>query len=62
MKLSNELISIVVPGYNVEAYENGPYSAIEALQVGRPIIGANIGGIPELIRKNGELFTSGSIE
>ena len=38
------------------------YSAIEALQVGRPIIGANIGGIPELVRKNGELFTSGCIE
>lgn len=44
-----------------EWYENGPYSAIEALQLGRPIIGANIGGIPELVDGNGKLFESGSV-
>lgn len=64
-KSGQELIDIVGNAKAVilpsEWYENGPYSAIEALQVGRPIIGANIGGIPELVRKNGELFTNGCI-
>lgn len=44
-----------------EWYENGPYSAIESLKLGRPLIGANIGGIPELIEGNGFLFESGNI-
>lgn len=48
--------AVILPS---EWYENGPYSAIEALQLGRLIIGANIGGIPELINGNGYLFTSG---
>ena len=39
-----------------EWYENGPYSAIEALRLSRPLIGADIGGIPELIDGNGFLF------
>lgn len=44
-----------------EWYENGPMSAIESLFRGKPIIGANIGGIPELIREHqtGWLFQSG---
>ena len=45
-----------------EWYENGPHSAIEDLQLGRPIIGANIGGIPELVVDNGYLFRSGIVE
>lgn len=32
-----------------EWYENNPLSVIEALCLGTPILGANIGGIPELI-------------
>ncbi len=51
--------AVVLPS---EWYENGPYSAIEALQVGRPIIGAKIGGIPELVDGNGFLFTSGNVD
>lgn len=51
--------AVILPS---EWYENGPYSAIEALQMGRPIIGANIGGIPELIDGNGYLFKSGDSE
>lgn len=62
-KSGQELVDIVGNAKAVvlpsEWYENGPYSAIEALQVGRPIIGANIGGIPELIDNNGYLFESG---
>ena len=48
--------AIIIPS---EWYENGPYSAIEALQLGKPIIGAQIGGIPELIKENGYTFISG---
>ena len=51
--------AVVLPS---EWYENGPYSAIESLQLGRPIIGADIGGIPELIHDNGFLFKSGDEE
>ena len=51
--------AVVLPS---EWYENGPYSAIEALQLGRPIIGSDIGGIPELIHENGYLFKSGDLE
>lgn len=50
--------AVVLPS---EWYENGPYSAIEALQLGRPIIGANIGGIPEIVKENGYLFDSGDV-
>ncbi|MDL2256307.1 glycosyltransferase [Parabacteroides sp. OttesenSCG-928-G06] len=45
-------------------YENNPFSVIESLCAGTPVLGANIGGIPELIEigKNGFLFTPGNIE
>lgn len=51
--------AIILPS---EWYENGPYSAIEALQLGRPIIGANVGGIPELVDGNGLLFKMADID
>lgn len=51
--------AVIIPS---EWYENGPYSAIESLQLGRPIIGADIGGIPELVNNNGFLFRSGDME
>lgn len=39
-------------------YENCPYSILETLATGKPVIGSNIGGIPELIEdgKNGFLY------
>lgn len=45
-------------------YENCPYSLIEAVAVGKPTIGANIGGIPEIIENgiNGLLFEPGNYE
>lgn len=59
-KSGQELIDVVGNAKAVilpsEWYENGPYSAIEALQLGRPLIAANIGGIPELVKGNGILF------
>lgn len=47
-----------------EWYENAPMSIMEAYALERPVIGANIGGIPELIRENetGLLFPSGDAE
>lgn len=44
-------------------YENNPISAIEALCMGTPVLGARIGGIPELIAegRNGYLFTPGDV-
>lgn len=33
-------------------YENCPYSILETLAIGKPVVGANIAGIPELIKDN----------
>ena len=33
-------------------YENCPYSVMETLAIGKPVVGANIGGIPELVQDN----------
>lgn len=45
-----------------ECYDNCPFSVMESQMYGTPVIGANIGGIPELIEvgKTGELFESGN--
>ena len=47
-----------------EWYENNPLSLIEAQCLGTPVLGANIGGIPELIEigKTGMLFESRNTE
>lgn len=45
-----------------EWYENGPYAAIEALRCARPLIGSRIGGITEMIGKNGMLIEPGDAE
>ena len=48
--------------YPSEWYENCPFSVMESQMYGTPVLGADIGGIPELIKvgETGELFTSGS--
>jgi glycosyltransferase involved in cell wall biosynthesis len=53
--------AVVVPS---EWYENAPISVMEASALSRPIIGAAIGGIPELIRENetGFVFQSGDVD
>ena len=50
--------------YPSEWYENCPFSVMESQMYGTPVLGANIGGIPELIRvgETGELFESGNGE
>ena len=47
-----------------EWYENCPFSVIESQIRGTVVVGADIGGIPELVDKgkNGELFESGNSE
>ena len=47
--------------YPSEWYENCPFSVMESQMYGTPVLGARIGGIPELIKEGmtGELFTSG---
>jgi glycosyltransferase involved in cell wall biosynthesis len=51
---------MVIPS---ECYENNPLSVIESLCLGTPVIGSNIGGIPELITpgKNGLIFETGNV-
>lgn len=45
-----------------ECFENCPFSVMESQMYGTPVIGANIGGIPELIvnGKTGELYECGN--
>lgn len=47
-----------------EVYENCPFSVMESQMYGTPVIGADIGGIPELIDngKTGVLFESGNVD
>ncbi len=46
--------------YPSQWYENCPFSVMESIQYGTPVLGADIGGIPELIDEGctGELFES----
>lgn len=59
--LIREARAIVLPS---QWYENAPISILEAYASGKPVIGARIGGIPEMINENGTglLFESGEIE
>lgn len=49
--------------YPSKWYENCPFSVMESLSYGTPVLGADIGGIPELVceGKTGELFQSSNI-
>lgn len=53
--------AVVIPS---EWYENAPLSVLEASALARPVIGADIGGIPELIRheETGFVYRSGNID
>ena len=52
---------LVIPS---ECYENAPMSILEAYAYGKPVLGADIGGIPELVRpgETGQLFCSGDAD
>lgn len=47
-----------------EWYENCPFSVIESISMGTPVVGARIGGIPELITNGitGKLFEAGNVD
>lgn len=47
-----------------QCYENNPRSVIESFALGKPVIGARIGGIPELVKdgQTGYTFESGSVD
>jgi glycosyltransferase involved in cell wall biosynthesis len=61
----SELVSgsrcVVLPS---EWYENAPMSVLEAFAMGKPVLGADIGGIPEMVLpgETGFLFASGDVE
>lgn len=52
-KITSEAAAIVIPS---EWYENYPYSGLEAMAYGKPLIGSNIGGIPEMIENEASGF------
>jgi glycosyltransferase involved in cell wall biosynthesis len=64
---SEEVINVIEKAHfsviPSEWYENNPLSVIESLCLGTPVLGANVGGIPELIEKgvNGLLFESTNV-
>lgn len=60
-KRVREARAVVLPS---EWYENAPMSVLEAYASGTPVIGARIGGIPEMVREGetGASFESGDVE
>ncbi|MCP5328979.1 MAG: glycosyltransferase family 4 protein [Steroidobacteraceae bacterium] len=60
-RIVGEARAVVLPS---EWYENAPMSILEAYALGTPVIGAAIGGIPELVRPGvtGDLFPSGDVD
>ena len=67
-KRGKELTDLVANAYFVivpsEWYENNPMTIIESYSVGTPVIGARIGGIPEIVVEDetGYQFVSGDSE
>lgn len=64
-KSGDELSKIIAEAsftvYPSEWYENCPFSVMESIMLGTPVLGADIGGIPELINDGeGMLFISGN--
>ncbi len=47
--------------YPSEWYENCPFSVMESISLGTPVLGSDIGGIPELVNSCGLLFEPGDI-
>lgn len=63
-ELSNLIAGAAFSLIASECFENCPFSVMESQMLHTPVIGANIGGIPELISAgvDGELFESGNVE
>ncbi len=56
-----EGMATIVPS---EWYENNPRSILESFAYGKPVIGSNVGGIPELVKhgETGLLFEMGNAQ
>ena len=63
-ELKNLIASALCSVCPSEMYENCPYSVMESQTLSTPVIGARIGGIPELIQeeKTGLLFEAGNVD
>lgn len=67
-KNGDELINLIKEArfsvYPSEWYENCPFSVMESQMLGTPVIGSDIGGIPELITKgeSGDTFSYGNVD
>ncbi len=50
--------------YPSEWYENGPFSVMESLMYGTPVLVSDLGGAPELVQAGatGEIFRGGDVE
>ncbi len=61
IKLLAGCLAVILPSI---WWENFPYSAMEAMAVGKPVIGSRTGGIPEQIEhgQNGLIFTPGDVD
>ncbi len=59
--LVRDSLAVVLPS---EWYETRPMSVLEAYALGKPVIGARIGGIPELVveGETGFTFDSGDVK
>jgi glycosyltransferase involved in cell wall biosynthesis len=59
-RLIRKAIAVILPA---EQYENCPMTVLEAMALGRPVIGTDMGGIPELVRHktDGLLFPPGDV-
>lgn len=64
MDLYNEICKSKFIVITSECYENNPLSVIESFSMYRPVVGAKIGGIPELVidGQTGSTFISGNKE
>lgn len=60
-KIIRQSLLTILPS---EVFENCPFTVMESQMYGTPVLGANIGGIPELIEvgKTGELFESSNAD
>lgn len=59
LELLSECLAVILPSI---CLENLPFSVMESMVAGKPVIGSRIGGIPEMIEhgNNGLLFKPGS--
>jgi len=51
-ELKNEIKNSMVVVSPSEWYENNPRTVLESFALGKPVVGARIGGIPELVKDN----------